>query len=254
MKIMITGATAGFGEAAARIFAKNGHSLILTGRRQDRLDKLKQEFSRTYPAIQVVTLCFDVQNQSQVNQSIQTIPVDLQSIDVLINNAGLALGLGTIDEGRTSDWDTMIDTNIKGLLYVTQAVIPFLKKTQGHIINIGSTAAKDAYPKGNIYCATKAAVDMLSKTMRVDLLPHQVRVTAIHPGAAETEFSLVRFQGDVAKAKAPYEGFQPLSAHDVAQVIYFCATIPKHFCINDLVLSSTAQANSNFYFKQSVLK
>jgi 3-hydroxy acid dehydrogenase/malonic semialdehyde reductase len=246
----ITGATAGFGEALAKRFAEAGDDLILIGRREDRLSALAKKLT-TEHSVRILPITLDVQNLEQVKQKLSSLPTDWADIDTLVNNAGLALGFESIDQGNPHEWDTMIQTNVNGLLYVSHAIIPYLKKTRGHIINIGSTAAKDAYPKGNVYCATKAAVDMITKTMRVDLLPHGIRVTAIHPGAAETEFSLVRFEGDVEKAKTPYAGYQALSADDVASVIHYCATLPPHFCINDLVMTSSQQANSNFYFRNT---
>ena len=248
--VLITGATAGFGEACARKFAANGYDLIITGRRQERLATLKQELEQEH-GIRVLTLVFDVQDEKAVSSTLGQIPSEWKAVDILINNAGLALGLNTIDEGDLSDWETMIDTNVKGLLYVSRVVIPWLKgRKKGHIINLGSTAAKIVYAKGNVYCATKAAVDAISQGMRIDLLPYHIKVTAIHPGAAETEFSVVRFKGDDQKAGDMYKGFTPLRAEDVADTIYYCATLPAHVCINDLVITCTQQANAIYTHKE----
>jgi 3-hydroxy acid dehydrogenase / malonic semialdehyde reductase len=245
--ILITGATSGFGEATARLLARQGHRLILTGRRADRLNHLKHELSTA----EIMTLHFDVRDEQAVNQAISSLPGDWRAIDVLINNAGLASGLSRIQDGNTADWNVMIDTNIKGLLYVTQAVLPLMiKRKEGHIINLGSTAAKDVYDKGNVYCATKFAVDALSKSMRIDLLEHGIKVSQISPGAAETEFSLVRFDGDAQKAKAAYQGYQPLVAEDIAGLISMVIALPKNVCINDLVVTSLAQANSVYIHRQ----
>jgi NADP-dependent 3-hydroxy acid dehydrogenase YdfG len=243
---LITGATSGFGKACAELFAQNGWNLILTGRRTDRLQSLEAELTAAYN-VSVLTLTFDVREKDQVNKALQNLPEPWQHVDVLINNAGLALGRERFDEADPSDWETMIDTNLKGLLYVTRAVLPYMVlRKKGHIINIGSVAAKDTYESGNVYCATKAAVDTISKSMRIDLLNKGLKVTAIHPGAAETEFSEIRFKGDKEKASAVYEGYKALTAQDVASVVYYTATLPEHICINDLVLTCTAQANA-FY-------
>lgn len=248
--VFITGATSGFGEACAHQFAQAGYRLILNGRRKERLETISQALMQRYNAASL--LCpFDVQDRQAVFNAIKTLPADWQNIDVLINNAGLALGRDLFDEASLDDWETMIDTNVKGLLYVSKAVLPLLiKQGAGHIINIGSTAAKEVYERGNVYCATKHAVDALSQAMRIDLLQHRIKVTAIHPGAAETEFSLVRFKGSEAAAKTVYEGFQPLTAADVASVVYYTTTLPPHVCINDLVLTCTQQANSLYINKK----
>lgn len=247
--VLITGATAGFGEACARKFAANGYDLIITGRRQERLTALQHDL-QAY-GIKVLPLAFDVQDEKAVSSTLAQIPDSWKAVDILVNNAGLALGLSTIDEGNLSDWDTMIDTNVKGLLYVSRVVIPWLKaRKKGHIINLGSTAAKTVYAKGNVYCATKAAVDAISQGMRIDLLPYSIKVTAIHPGAAETEFSVVRFKGDAGKADDVYKGFTPLQAADVADTIYYCASLPPHVCINDLVITCTQQANAIYTYKE----
>ncbi|UYQ93511.1 SDR family NAD(P)-dependent oxidoreductase [Chitinophaga horti] len=250
--ILITGATSGFGEACAMRFAREGYHLIITGRRQERLDALKEQLEKE-SGIQVLPLCFDVRDKAATQAAITSLTGAWREIDVLVNNAGLALSLTPIDEGDTDDWDTMLDTNVKGLLYVSKALIPLLKaRGKGHIINIGSTAAKHVYAKGNVYCASKSAVDALSQGMRIDLLPYGIKVTAIHPGAAETEFSLVRFKGDQGKADDVYKGFTPLSGDDVADIVFYCSTLPKHVCINDLVVTPTAQANAYYVHKTNI--
>lgn len=250
--VFITGATAGFGEACAKLFAKNGWNLILTGRRNDRLSSLQKVLTQKY-GIDAVSLCFDVRNQEEVETAIGKIPEDVKSnISLLINNAGLAVGRGPIDSGETDDWNRMIDTNVKGLLYVSKAIIPILKNNgSGHIINLGSIAGKEVYPGGNVYCATKHAVDALSKAMRVDLVSHNIKVTNIAPGAAETEFSIVRFKGDKNAADAVYEGYLPLKAEDIAETIYFAATRPPHVTINDIVIMPTAQASPTVLHKKT---
>ena len=246
--ILITGATSGFGEASARKFAASGDQLIITGRRKERLEALKQELEKK---VQVLPLVFDVQDKVAVFAAIAGLPEAWRKIDVLINNAGLALGRDYFDEADLQDWETMIDTNVKGLLYVTKAVLPLLIPTgQGHIINLGSVAAKDIYEKGNVYCGTKAAVDAISHAMRIDLLRHGIKVTAIHPGAADTEFSQVRFKGDAATASKIYQGFTPLSAEDVADTIHYCASLPAHVCLNDIVMTCTAQADGIYFYKK----
>lgn len=248
--VFITGATSGFGEACALQFAENGWNLILTGRREERLLSLKNKLINDY-AIDVHALCFDVRNESEVFEAVESMPTKLKSkIHILINNAGLAVGRGPIDEGLIDDWDRMIDTNVKGLLYVTRAIVPFLKKNKrGHIFNLGSIAGKEVYPGGNVYCATKHAVDSLSKAMRIDLVEYNIKVTNIAPGAADTEFSLVRFKGDEAVAKSVYNGFEPLVAKDIAETIYFVATRPAHVTINDLTIMPTAQASATVFNK-----
>jgi len=248
--VFITGATSGFGEACAHQFAQNGYHLILNGRRYERLKKLSNELKQQYNSDSYL-LPFDVQDQQAVFKAVSSLPEEWQAIDVLINNAGLALGRDLFDEANLDDWNTMLDTNVKGLLYVSKAVLPFLiKRGSGHIINLGSVAAKEVYERGNVYCASKAAVDSISQAMRIDLLRHHIKVTAIHPGAAETEFSLVRFKGNEAAAKSIYEGYQPLTAADVAGVIYYTASLPPHVCINDLVLTPTQQADAIYFYKK----
>lgn len=248
MIALITGATAGFGEAIARKFAQNGWDLIITGRRQERLDSLKAELNQ----VKVLDLCFDVRDRSQVEEVLGSLPEEWQHIDLLVNNAGLASGFGPIQDGDPDDWDRMIDTNVKGLLYVSKAIMPGMKdRGRGHIINIGSTAGKKVYKNGNVYCASKHAVDALTKAMRIDLLPFGIKVMGICPGAAETEFALVRFHGDADKAKNVYNGYTPMNANDIAEVTWYAANTPPNLCLNDIVLTSLAQANS-FYTEKIV--
>ena len=247
--ILITGATSGFGEAMAHVFAAAGNKLIITGRKESLLLALKETLVAKHNT-SVHTLCFDVQNKEAVFAAIKTIPVNFSSIDVLINNAGLALGRDAFQDANLDDWETMIDTNVKGLLYVSKAVLPLLiNNKKGHIINIGSTAGVEVYKEGNVYCASKHAVAAISKSMRIDLLPQHIKVTAIHPGAAETNFSNTRFKGDEAKAAAVYEGYKALEAVDVANVVYYVTTLPDHVCINELVVTCTSQANSFYLHK-----
>lgn len=245
--ILVTGATSGFGKAIAEKFASEKWNCIITGRRADRLHAIADEIRSQYD-VRVLSLVLDVQQKDEVFTQIANLPAEWKDIDVLVNNAGLALGRDSFENAAIEDWDTMIDTNVKGLYYVTKAVLPLMtERKQGHIINIGSTAAKAVYANGNGYCASKFAVDALSQAMRIDLLQYKIKVTCVNPGAADTEFSLVRFKGDPEKAKTVYEGYKPLYAEDVASTIYYCATLPEHVCINDLVMTCTAQAN-NFYF------
>lgn len=254
--ILITGATSGFGKAIATRFAREGNCrLILTGRRAERLQALQAQLAQ--PGVcEVVTLPFDIRNRDAVNQAAKTLSeLNVDCLDMLVNNAGLAAGLGPIDMGDPDDWEQMIDTNVKGLLYATHAFLPFLKKSKAaHIINIGSTAGKDVYANGNVYCATKHAVDALNRAMRIDLLPYGIKVTAINPGLAETEFSVVRFKGDEAKARSVYEGYEPLHAEDIADVVWYCAGLPPHVCINDLTLTCLTQADSYYKIKEADLK
>ena len=247
--ILITGATSGFGEAMAHVFAAAGNKLIITGRKESLLLALKETLVAKHNT-SVHTLCFDVQNKEAVFAAIKTIPVNFSSIDVLINNAGLALGRDAFQDANLDDWETMIDTNVKGLLYVSKAVLPLLiNNKKGHIINIGSTAGVEVYKEGNVYCASKHAVAAISKSMRIDLLPQHIKVTAIHPGAAETNFSSTRFKGDGIKAAAVYEGYKALEAVDVANVAYYVTTLPDHVCINELLVTCTSQANSFYLHK-----
>jgi 3-hydroxy acid dehydrogenase/malonic semialdehyde reductase len=249
--VLVTGATSGFGKACAEKFACNGYDVIITGRRADRLEQLQKELQQHYN-VAAFPLEFDVRDRKATFAAVEKLDDGWKKIDVLINNAGLALGRDYFDEADLDDWDTMIDTNVKGLLYMSRAVLPFMiEKKSGHIINIGSTAAKDVYEKGNVYCASKRAVASISEAMRIDLLRHGIKVTAIHPGAAETEFSLVRFKGNKDMASSVYAGFQPLTAADIAEVAYYSTTLPAHVCINEMVLTATAQANSFYFHKTS---
>ena len=242
--ILITGATAGFGHETARIFAENGHNLIITGRRKQLLDELANELASTYN-VQVLPLCFDVRKQKEVEAALLNLPEKWKSIDILVNNAGLAAGLSPIHEGLIDDWEQMIDTNVKGLLYMTRMVSPLMvARKQGHIINIGSVAGKEVYPLGNVYCGSKFAVDAITKATRIDLVAHHIKVTQIAPGAANTEFSTVRFKGDKVRAGNVYNGFTPLSARDVAEAVYYVTTLPDHVNINDLVIMPTDQASA----------
>lgn len=248
--ILITGATSGFGEASAKKFASEGWDCIITGRREDRLLKLAKQLEKKY-GTEVLPLIFDVRDREAVENTLSKIPAKWKKVDVLLNNAGLALGTEPFEDASINNWDTMIDTNIKGTLYVSKAIVPFfIKNKKGQIINITSTAAKTVYPGGNVYCATKQALDAITQAQRIDLLQYGIKVTSIAPGAAETEFSNVRFKGDNTKADAVYKGYEPLQAEDVANTIFYCATLPKHVCINDLVITCTAQANSLFTYKK----
>jgi len=240
----ITGATSGIGKASAYIFAKNQYNLIITGRRKDRLEEIAHYLKDKY-AIEVLSLNFDVRNREEVETAIDSLSEEWKNIDVLLNNAGLAVGLNNIQDGEYDDWERMIDTNIKGLLYVTRNIAPLMiAKGKGHIINIGSIAGKETYPFGNVYCATKHAVDSLTKAMRIDMVSEGIKVSQIAPGAVETEFSNVRFKGDDAKADSVYKGFEPLHPEDIADAVYYCASLPAHVNINDMVIMPTAQANA----------
>lgn len=244
MIAFITGATAGIGQATAELFAKNGYNVIITGRRKERLDEFSKHLKSTYK-IDVLSLNFDVRNVKEVESAINSIPDDWKKINVLVNNAGLALGISPIQEGLIDDWERMIDTNVKGLLYMTRSISPIMIQNGfGHIINIGSIAGKEVYANGNVYCATKHAVDALNKSMRIDLLPYNIKVTAINPGMVETEFSIVRFKGDMERAKNAYKGIQPLVAEDIAETIYWVASRPAHVNINDIIIVAAAQANA----------
>jgi 3-hydroxy acid dehydrogenase/malonic semialdehyde reductase len=242
--VLITGATSGIGQATAKIFATNGHRLIITGRREERLHKLAGELKAQF-GVEVLPLVFDVRDSNAVQAAADNLPAAWRTIDVLVNNAGLAVGLGAIQEGVLDDWERMIDTNIKGLLYVTRSFSPLMiSRNSGHIINIGSIAGKEVYANGNVYCATKHAVDALSKAMRTDMLKHNIKVTQIAPGAVETEFSVVRFKGDQERADNFYKGFEPLTGEDIASLVYYVTTLPAHVCINDMVVMPTAQASA----------
>ncbi|MBS1638884.1 MAG: SDR family NAD(P)-dependent oxidoreductase [Bacteroidetes bacterium] len=251
MIILITGATAGFGKATAEKFAANGWHCIITGRRKEKLLQLSQTLTSTYK-VKILPLVFDVRNKEEVFNTLQNIPNEWKQIDVLYNNAGGAWGRDSFENGLVEDYETILNTNVNGLLYVSKAILPYMiANKKGHIINMGSVAAKNMYQYGNVYCAAKAAVDALSHSMRIDLLQHKIKVTAIHPGAANTEFALVRFKGDEAKAAATYKGFEPLDANNIADIIYYCATLPSNVCINDLVVTCTAQADGIYFNKEA---
>jgi 3-hydroxy acid dehydrogenase / malonic semialdehyde reductase len=250
---LVTGATAGIGEAIAVKLAENKYNLIITGRRADRLHKLAGELMDRYK-IQVLPLVFDVRVQQEVNEAIDSLSDNWIAIDVLVNNAGLAVGLNSLQEGVVDDWERMIDTNIKGLLYVTRKLSPLMieRGVGGHIVNIGSIAGKEVYPNGNVYCGTKHAVDAITRGMRIDMVQHGIKVTAIHPGAVDTEFSLVRFKGDDDKAKNVYNGFTPLYANDIADAVIFTLTRPESVNINDMVIMPTAQASATVIHKKTL--
>ncbi|MDC6365290.1 MULTISPECIES: SDR family NAD(P)-dependent oxidoreductase [Flavobacteriaceae] len=246
--VLITGATSGIGKATAELFAKQDFNLVLCGRRQERLDDLKQNLGK---AAQVYPLKFDVRDKQAVDSAISELPNPFSEIDVLINNAGNAHGLEPIDQGSLEDWDAMLDINVKGLLYVSKAVLPqMVERKSGHIINIGSTAGKEVYPKGNVYCASKHAVDAINQGMRIDLNEYGIRVGAVNPGLVETEFSQVRFKGDTEKAEKVYKGYQALRPEDIADIIHFVVTRPYHVNIADLVVMPTAQASSTIVKKE----
>ncbi len=249
--VFITGATAGIGEACAEKFAAANYDLVITGRRSDRLESLRSKLENAY-GIRVKTACFDVRNKVAVFETINALPEEWKNIDILINNAGLALGRDSFEDADILDWENMLHTNVDGLLYVSKAIVPFMtSRKKGHIVNIGSIAGKEVYENGNVYCASKFAVDAISKSMRIDLLKHGIKVTSINPGAVETEFSLVRFKGDEAKAAAAYLGYVPLTATDIADTIFYCCTLPKHVCINDLVITCMQQAGT-YYFQKNL--
>ena len=244
----ITGATSGIGKATAQLFAQNNIRLILCGRRNERLIQLNEELSKL---TEVTTLQFDVSKKEEVFKAIESLPKAFQKIDILINNAGNAHGLSTIQDGNTDDWDAMLDINVKGLLYVSKGILPkMVERNEGFVVNIGSIAGKEVYPNGNVYCASKHAVNALNKAMRLDLNKHNIRVSAIHPGAVETEFSEVRFKGDKDKAENVYKGFKALQAEDIADIIYFVVTRPYHVNIEDLVVYPTAQASATILNKE----
>ena len=245
--VLITGSTSGIGMATAALFAEKGFTLILCGRRAVRLEHLKTTLGKL---TKVRTLQFDVRDKNEVFKAIASLPNDFKNIDVLINNAGNAHGLSTIQDGNIDDWDAMMDINVKGLLYVSKAVLPIMtERNSGFIVNIGSIAGKEVYPNGNVYCASKHAVDALNKAMRIDLNKYNIRVSGIHPGAVETEFSDVRFKGDLEKAKSVYEGYNALQAEDIADIIHFVVTRPYHVNIEDLVVYPTAQASATILNK-----
>ena len=247
--ICITGASSGFGEACAFKFSENHYDLIISGRREEKLNVLKETLEKKF-GNKVHVLRLDVSDRTAVENAFKSLPDEWKKIDLLLNNAGLALGRDNFDEASVDDWERMIDTNLKGLLYVSKAVLPYMiANNRGHIINIGSTAGKQVYQKGNVYCATKHAVQAISEAMRIDLLPHKIKVTVIHPGAAETEFSLVRLKQDAKEAKKVYEGYEPLHAEDIANIVYYTASLPAHVCINELEVTCLAQANAFYLFK-----
>jgi len=246
---LITGATSGIGRSCAYLFAQNNHDLIIIGRRKNRLNEISTELESKYN-IDVLPLTLDIRDNEAVKKAISSLPNDWKQIKILINNAGLAVGFNTLQEGDIDDWERMIDTNIKGLLYMSRAVLPmFVQQNNGHVINIGSIAGKEVYPRGNVYCATKHAVDALTKSMRIDLVNHGIKVTQVAPGAIETEFSLVRFKGDKEKVENIYKGFQPLSPDDIANVVYYTTTLPAHVNINDLIIMPTDQASATVFNK-----
>lgn len=245
---LITGATSGIGKATAELFADNGIDLIICGRRQDRLDAMQEVLGKK---VKVHTLGFDIRERTAVFEAINSLPPEFRPISILINNAGNAHGLDPIDQGSMDDWDAMLDINVKGLLYVSKAIIPdMVKSRSGHIINIGSTAGKEVYPRGNVYCASKHAVDAINQGMRIDLNEYGIRVGAVNPGLVQTEFSDVRFKGDTDRAKTVYKGFQPLLAKDIADIIFFVITRPSHVNIADLVVMPTAQASNTIVKKE----
>ncbi|WP_421920367.1 SDR family NAD(P)-dependent oxidoreductase [Marinifilum sp.] len=240
----ITGATAGIGEACAKRMAKAGYDLIISGRREENLNQLEKEIIKESNC-KICKLVVDVRKQEDVFDKITQLPKEWQNIDLLINNAGLAVGISAIQDGVIDDWERMIDTNIKGLLYITRAVSPLMiERKKGHIINVTSIAGKEVYPGGNVYCATKHAVDALTKGMRIDMLPHNIKVSSVAPGMVETEFSVVRFKGDKSKADQVYNGFTPLYAEDIADTVEFIASRPAHVNINDVLIMPTAQASA----------
>lgn len=247
---LITGATAGIGKAVAERLAKAGFDVIITGRRQEKLDLLAQTLRKEYK-VDVLPLSFDIRKFDEVNLHIEELDGKWRQIDVLVNNAGLAVGLSPIHEGVVDDWERMIDTNIKGLLYVTRVVSPVMvERKKGHIINISSIAGKEVYPNGNVYCATKHAVSALTKAMRLDLVNYGIKVTQICPGAVETEFSIVRFKGDEKRADQVYNGFTPLVAEDIADAIYYAVSAPDHVDVQDLLVMPTAQASATIFHKE----
>lgn len=248
--VCVTGATSGIGRATAEIFAANGYNLIITGRRKEKLEELGEELVNKHK-IDLIALNFDVRSNEAVNKAFDSLPEGWRNIDILVNNAGLAVGLGPIQEGVIDDWERMIDTNIKGLLYVSRKVLPWLvERKKGHVFNIASIAGKETYLNGNVYCATKTAVDSLSRAMRMDMVPYGIKVTNVAPGAVETEFSIVRFKGDQQRADNVYKGYEPLTGKDIADTIYYIATMPDHVCINDLIITPKAQASAGIFHKE----
>jgi 3-hydroxy acid dehydrogenase/malonic semialdehyde reductase len=248
---LITGATSGIGKATALLLARNGFNIIITGRRQDYLNKVRTKIE-SETASEIIELCFDIRKHSQVIQALDKIPESWKKIDVLVNNAGLAAGLDHFQEANMEDWEQMIDTNIKGLLYISREISRWMiARGSGHIINIGSIAGKEVYDKGNVYCATKFAVDALTRGMRIDLVEHNIKVTCIAPGMVETEFSLVRFKGNSERAAKVYEGLTPLHAEDIAEAILFAVTRPPHVNINEMLIMPTAQASATIVKREA---
>jgi NADP-dependent 3-hydroxy acid dehydrogenase YdfG len=246
--IFITGATSGIGKACAERFASANFRLIISGRRADRLKKIKTDLESTFN-VEVLDLCFDVQDKNEVFNAIKSLPETWRKIDVLINNAGLSLGRDNFADCDITDWETMLQTNVNGLLYVSKAVLDLLIPNESVVVNIGSIAGKEVYENGNVYCASKFAVDAITKSMRIDLLKKGIRVTAIHPGAVETEFSIVRFKGDTNKATQVYNGFKPLAGDDIADAIFYTANLPSHVCINELTIMPKQQASASYFHK-----
>jgi len=250
MIALVTGATSGFGKAIALTFARQGWDVIITGRRAERLEELSTQISKDFGTA-VLPLAFDIRREYEVRAALESVPAAWRAVDTLVNNAGLASGLSTVQEGELADWEAMIDTNVKGLLYVSRMVIPWMiPRGKGHIVNMGSMAGKEAYLYGNVYCATKHAVDALSKSMRIDLLPHGIKVTAVHPGAAETEFSIVRFKGDRERASRVYDGIEPLIAEDIADIVWFAVSRPAHVVLNEILVTPLAQANTAYFHRE----
>lgn len=251
MTVLVTGATSGIGKHTAIEFAKLNYKIIITGRRKDRLEDLKRALETNYK-VTVLALCFDVRDEMAVKNTVAKLPQEFKQIDLLINNAGLAAGLSAIQDGNIDHWERMIDTNIKGLLYISKHIIPLMiEQKKGHIINVGSIAGKEVYANGNVYCATKHAVDALTKGMRIDLLPHGIKVSSVNPGMVETEFSLVRFDGDAERAKKVYENMAPLLPEDIAETIVWMASRPKHVNVNDIIIMPTVQANATTVIRNS---
>jgi len=251
MIALVTGATSGIGKSTALLFAKNGYDVIVTGRRQERLNELSTAIKSQTKA-NVLSLCFDVRKREEVTNNLNSLNSSWVKIDVLINNAGLAAGFNTIQEGNIDEWEQMIDTNIKGLLYVTRTVSPMMiQNGKGHIVNVGSIAGKEVYPNGNVYCATKHAVDALNRAMRLDLLQHGIKITGIHPGMVETEFSIVRYSGDEERARKVYVGLNPLTPDDIAETIFWAVARPAHVNITDIIITPTAQGNATTTVRKS---
>ncbi|HLN74818.1 MAG: SDR family oxidoreductase [Methylococcaceae bacterium] len=247
---LITGATAGIGQETALLLAQNNYNLILTGRRNDRLESIKAQIESNFPS-KVFLLNFDIRNRQEAENAFESIPAEWKAVDVLINNAGLAAGLAPVNSADVDDWEQMIDTNVKGLLYATRIVSPWMtERKSGHIINISSIAGKESYPNGSVYCGTKHAVAAITKAMRIELLPYGIKVSSIAPGAVDTEFSLVRFKGDKEKADKVYNGFTPLNAKDIAEAILFMVTRPAHVNIDDLLIMPTSQASARDFHRE----